>query len=284
MFVCIIIVTDAASIAQHAAEPKGEGKPGPKDVKDDKPVPKKPEEDKGEKHVTPEPEDTDAGTEDKKITVRCFVVDGMILMVPSTVSSQALSDITHALLFFQLAADKEHNRSTDTAGWLNRFDSVAATLCLRSSGSSFSDFSIKSSNFVVADYAAQVMLKDAFFKSHVPTFKRIIAAFKKLPDANHARKLLHNSTYDSHSHSTVLSFGYFDQTNTLGLLMVRLDGVKEATTNSLIHSYKSKNVKTKRMVLNHYHFDPACYVQYRNDITTKLGAKKMSDDVAEVKF
>ena len=213
-------------------------------------------------------------------SVDCYLDAGMILMIPKSVSNQTRQDILYSMLLFELAADEKHNRATDLSEWLKLFDSSA--LCYAGELASFWDIAVKESQFTIADIAPQEMARDKVFATHVPTYKQILGVLKKLPATSSTIQSLQNKTYDPSTHDTTVIFATLDQDVTLTLLVIGLTGVKDASSNTLFHPYKTKEVKSMKGGIYRYIFDPDCYPKHRQEIIDKLGPAKVQDYITKV--
>ena len=58
------------------------------------------------------------------VTVRYYVVDGTMIMIPSTVPNQTRQDVLYSLLVGLLAADKLYSRSSANKDWITFLDNT----------------------------------------------------------------------------------------------------------------------------------------------------------------
>lgn len=215
-------------------------------------------------------------------SVDCYLDAGMILMIPKSTSNQTRQDILYSVLLVELAADKQHNRATDFSDWLKFFDNTAGFVCYVNELGSFGELTIKESQFTIADVAPQEMAVDKLFATHIPTYKQILGILKKLPATSSTIRSLQNKTYDTSSHDTTVILATFDQDVALSFVVIGLTGVKDASSNTLFHPYKTKEVKYKKSGLYRYVFNSDCYSQHRKEIVDKLGPARVKDYIMKV--
>ncbi len=185
----------------------------------------------------------------------------------------------YSLLLAQLAADKQHNRNSDTENWVSIFNSVISSVGW---GSQYYDYikslQIKESKFTLSNLALEEMPKIGSMGKQVDTFKNIFSTLGTTPATDSVVKAFNAKIYDSSTHDTAVSFCSYDQAGGIAsLLILSLRGVKDAaTTSPLFQTYTTKDIKTPQEVLSLLVLNETAYARVRQSVTDKLGDRIQS--------
>ena len=220
------------------------------------------------------------------VTVHCYVVDGTVIMIPSTVSNQTRQDVLYSLLVAQLAADKKYSRSSANEDWIKFLDNTLDNIAWVTAKHSYGDLTVKSSKFNISGLALQEMGKDSVMKAHMKTYGKIMSTLGKLPTSSPARKMIQNRTYNSTKHDAAVMFCSVEHTSSstgLSVLMIALSGVKDTTSYTLTHNYTTKEVKSVKELVGHYVLNEHSYPTIRQKIIDKLGSR-VKTGIVEVKL
>lgn len=215
-------------------------------------------------------------------TVRSFVDGGVIMTFPSAMADQLRQDIQYTVLLAQRAADNkktdgyQFSRNTQLEQWVDFFNNVLANVdwTIQTKNTKPTDLQVTERKFTLSDLILKVMSKSSM-ASDVDTFKKVLSTFNGLPNTDDAVKIFTNRTYDPKTRDTTVIVISVHQTSPssdalMSLLLLNLGGVKDSTTRPLAHTYTTKDVKTKKVLLTQQVFDQELYSQIRQQIADKL--------------
>ena len=238
--------------------------------------------------ITPSPPAPIPSAALASVTVRCYVVDGTVIVIPSTVPNQTRQDILYSLLLAQLAANHNYSHSSANENWVKVLNRVLLDIDWLVVGESFGDLIVKSSHFTIPNLALHRMGVDLVMKTHLETYIKIMSELQKLPTSSAARNMIQNRTYSSTSHDAAVMFCTVDHSSSftrLSVLMIALSGVKDSTSYTLVHNYKTKSVKRVKELVSHHELDEDIYSRsgLRQKIINKLGSR-VKTGIVEVKL
>lgn len=222
--------------------------------------------------------------------MKCYVVAGMIVVVPSNITEQVRNDVLYALLYAQLEADRQANRNSRFPTWLDEYFGVYYGIFLHVYFSAFTDLNLDQSQFVISDLALQKLAYFTNTKPYVPTFTRVFDTLKNQSESDKAIQLLMESTYDPSTNDTTQIFCSIsqpsaDQDPMINMLVLTLDNVvKEASSKlPLFHEYMTKDVERMEESYTETTLNEEKYANIRKNITNKLG-DSVTSKISEIEL
>lgn len=211
-------------------------------------------------------------------SMKCYVVAGMIIVVPANVTEEVRNDVLYSLLYAQLKADGQANRNSQFLVWLDNYFGVYNDIFLNVNFSAFTDLNLNQSQFAISDLALQKLAYFTNTKPYVSTFAKVFDILRNQPESNKAIQLLMESTYDPSKNDTTQIFCSIsqpsaDQNPMVYMLALSLDSVvKEASSKlPLFHKYLTKDVERIEESYTETTLIEEKYANIRKNITNKLG-------------
>ena len=208
---------------------------------------------------------------------RCFVDRGTILTFLANVTDQQRQDALYSLLLAQLTADRNSSRTTQLHQWVDIFSQVLVSVGWESTDYKFRDIEASEHQFTLPKLAIREMPKVGSMAMDVDVFISVFNTLQTLPNNNSAVKLFNENAYDSASHNVTVIFASFDQSAMFGdtivnLLLLNLDGVKDAAPCPLSHTYNTDEVRVIWESHSQLYLNRGVYAKYRNEVIAKLGS------------
>ncbi len=209
-------------------------------------------------------------------SVKTYMVAGMIISVPSTMSDDLRQDVLYSLLLTLFGSDFKFSRNTQLQQWVDMSSTTLTNIFWSGKSGPISDLVVDGDQFTIADVALKRMGANPDMTKAVPTFTKIFDTLKQRPDSDSAIKILIYRTYDDSTHDTTQIFCYVtsDQVEfpSASILLINLSGAKDKTGRPLAHPYKTNEVKAKKEMFVKLLLDDQTYAsQLRNQVKQKLG-------------
>jgi hypothetical protein len=217
-------------------------------------------------------------------SVRCFINEGIIMTFPSSIPDLLREDILSSVLLAQKGADKktsskdyQFNRNTRLEEWVDFFNTVMANVAwiFQTPMQKPIDMPVKSATFTLSDLALDIMGRSSSTASDVNMFRNVFKTFNALPNDNTAVKVFTGKTYEPTSHDTTVIVASLHQETPnsdplMNLLLLNLRGVRDSTARPLSHTYTTKYISTKKMLLSQQVFNQGVYSHVRAEVSKKL--------------